>query len=130
MGICVSVAVYVSVCLSVCVSVCGQIDDEDKYVYIGTTSGDVIIINVAMQQLRGVLPPVKKRFNKGVKAIGQFKSGEFVVGAGDGVVCLCDPQFNRTAYVPGRIATADGGTVGQLPFTMLVSLPLGLAFAF
>ena len=79
---------------------CGQIDDADKYAYIGTTSGDVIIINIPMQKLRGTLPPVKKRFNMGVTAIGQFKSGEFVVGAGDGLVCLCDPLFNRTEYVP------------------------------
>jgi len=81
---------------SVSVCLCWQIDDEDKYVYIGTTTGDVIIINIAMQKLRGTLPPVKKRFNMGVTAICKFKSGEFVVGAGDGLVCLCDPLFNRT----------------------------------
>ena len=80
-------------------SVFVQIDDADKYLYIGTTSGDVIIVNIGMQKLRGTLPPVKKRFNMGVTAIGQFKSGEFVVGAGDGLVCLCDPLFNRTEYV-------------------------------
>jgi len=79
--------------------VCVEIDDKDKYAYIGTTTGDVIIINLHLQQLRGTLPPVKKRFNMGVTAIGQFKSGEFVVGAGDGLVCLCDPLFNRTPYV-------------------------------
>ena len=76
-----------------------QIDDVDKYLYVGTTSGDVIIINLLMRKLRGTLPPVKKRFNMGVTAIGQFKSGEFVVGAGDGLVCLCDPLFNRTESV-------------------------------
>jgi len=100
--------------MSVCV--CGQVDKEDKYVYIGTTSGDVVVINIAMQKLRGVLPPVKKRFNKGVKAIGQFKSGEFVVGAGDGVVCLCDPQFNRTAYVPRRGYGGGGHKWGNCLF--------------
>jgi len=77
-----------------------EIDNADKYLYVGTTSGDVIIVNIPMQKLRGTLPPVKKRFNMGVTAIGQFKSGEFIVGAGDGLVCLCDPQFNRTEYVP------------------------------
>ena len=66
---------------------------------MGTTSGDVIIVNLHMQKLRGTLPPVKKRFNMGVTAIGQFKSGEFVVGAGDGLICLCDPLFNRTEYL-------------------------------
>jgi len=79
-----------------CAFVNCKVDHEDKYLYIGTTTGDVIIINIAMQKLRGTLPPVKKRFNMGVTAIGQFKSGEFVVGAGDGLVCLCDPLFNRT----------------------------------
>jgi len=56
-----------------------------------------------MRKLRGTLPPAKKRFNMGVTAIGQFKSGEFVVGAGDGLVCLCDPLFNRTASVSARL---------------------------
>ena len=85
---------YVRVCACVC-----EIDPEDKYLYIGTTTGDVVIVNIAMKKLCGTLPPVKKRFNMGVTAIEQFKSGEFVVGAGDGVVCLCYPLFNRTTFV-------------------------------
>lgn len=82
-----------------CLHMLLQIDAEDKYAYIGTTTGDVIIVNVRLGKLRGTLPPVKRRFNQGVTAIGQFRSGEFVVGAGDGTVCLCDPLFNRTACV-------------------------------
>ena len=48
-----------------------------------------------------LLGPEKDRFSLGVTALALLKSGELVVGAGDGTVCLVKgaaDHFKRTKY--------------------------------
>ena len=75
---------------------CLQVDSDDKYFYGGTTSGDILVINMTTRKFRGIQPTEKRRYACGVSAIGHINSGFYIVGTGDGLVSACDPLFYRT----------------------------------
>lgn len=59
----------------------------EPFFFCGTTTGDIIGINMRTRffQVQG---PKKELFSLGVTALALLKSGDFLVGAGDGEVAL------------------------------------------
>ena len=64
-----------------------QVSDDDKFFFCGTTTGDILQINVHNQLLRHY-GPEKNKYSLGVVSMALVKTGEIVVGAGDGTVAL------------------------------------------
>lgn len=62
-------------------------DDKSKFFFCGTTTGDIIGVNISSNRFQ-FLGPEKKddKFKRGVKSMTLVKSGELLVGAGDGEV--------------------------------------------
>ena len=61
------------------------IDPEDEFVYCGSTSGDMVEINIE-RALYKRMAPWGKNFSLGVKTLGILPNGDFLVGAGDGTI--------------------------------------------
>ncbi|XP_065065504.1 cilia- and flagella-associated protein 52-like [Rhopilema esculentum] len=66
---------------------CIQVSDDDQFMYCGTTSGDILQINMRTKLLCHYGPP-KDKFSKGVLSLALLKSGEILIGAGDGTVAI------------------------------------------
>lgn len=62
-------------------------DDQSSFFFCGTTTGDIIGVNITSNRFQ-FLGPEKKddKFKRGVKSMTLVKSGELLVGAGDGEV--------------------------------------------
>ncbi|XP_051491178.1 cilia- and flagella-associated protein 52 [Apus apus] len=70
------------------VAACIKMADDDNYFYFGTTSGDILKINTNNKLMVGC-GPQKKLFGLGVTALTLLKTGDFIVGTGEGIVALC-----------------------------------------
>ncbi|NXG66461.1 CFA52 protein, partial [Hemiprocne comata] len=70
------------------VATCINMADDDTYFYFGTTSGDILKINTN-HKLMVCHGPQKKLFSLGVTALILLKTGDFIVGTGEGIVALC-----------------------------------------
>lgn len=60
---------------------------DDSFFYCGTTTGDIISVNVKTKLYQFDGPP-KDKFSLGVTALALLKTGEVLVGAGDGTVAV------------------------------------------
>ncbi|KAM4674142.1 cilia- and flagella-associated protein 52 [Amazona ochrocephala] len=67
---------------------CVKMADDDSYFYIGTSSGDVLKINTN-NKLMTDFGPRKKMFSLGVTTLVLLKTGNAIVGTGEGIVALC-----------------------------------------
>ncbi|KAM8842729.1 cilia- and flagella-associated protein 52 [Synchiropus picturatus] len=74
---------------------CIEISEDDQYIFCGTTTGDIMKINMNMRRLSGC-GPVKTKYNLGVSVIKILKSGDLIVGSGSGTVALCSGSNFRT----------------------------------
>uniref|UniRef100_A0A8C2ITY7 Cilia- and flagella-associated protein 52 n=1 Tax=Cyprinus carpio TaxID=7962 RepID=A0A8C2ITY7_CYPCA len=67
---------------------CLEIPNDDNYFYCGTTSGDILKVNLKTMLLNSC-GPVKQKFSKGVNTLKVLKTGDLLVGSGDGMLSLC-----------------------------------------
>ncbi|XP_042311141.1 cilia- and flagella-associated protein 52 isoform X2 [Sceloporus undulatus] len=67
---------------------CMMMMDDDKYFYIGTSTGDVLKINTE-STLMSDYGPAKEKFSLGVTALLLLKTGDLVIGTGTGIVAHC-----------------------------------------
>ncbi|KAG1940756.1 cilia- and flagella-associated protein [Pimephales promelas] len=67
---------------------CLEIPNDDNYLYCGTTSGDILKVNLKTRLLNSC-GPVKQKFSKGVNTLKVLKTGDILVGSGDGMLTLC-----------------------------------------
>ncbi|KAK2193733.1 hypothetical protein NP493_7g04021 [Ridgeia piscesae] len=77
---------------------CIQISEDDSFFYAGTTTGDIVYVNIPAYRFQAH-GPVKGRFSMGVTALKILKTGEILVGAGDGTVAIVngrEGKFKRT----------------------------------
>jgi len=77
-----------------------KVSPDDKFFYCGTTTGDILAINMVTNTFQ-LVGPEKDRFSQGVTSLAVLPSGEFVVGAGDGTICIVggiESRFKRTKY--------------------------------
>ncbi|KAG7242356.1 hypothetical protein INR49_023485 [Caranx melampygus] len=67
---------------------CLEISEDDKIIFCGTTSGDIMKINMKTGLLSDC-GPVKKKYSLGVNVLRILKSGDLLVGSGSGTFALC-----------------------------------------
>ncbi|KAF5908072.1 cilia- and flagella-associated protein 52, partial [Clarias magur] len=83
---------------------CIEIPEDDVFFYCGTTSGDILKVNLKSRLLNSC-GPVKHKFSKGVTALKMLKTGDVLVGSGDGTFSLC----SGTAFKTIKSVTLEGG---------------------
>ena len=66
---------------------CMEVTSDDKYVYCGTTSGDILAINMSSYNLQS-LSSEKERISLGVASLSLLIKGDLLIGGGDGTVCV------------------------------------------
>lgn len=66
---------------------CIEVDENDSFFYCGTTSGDILKINMKTQLLSN-FGPVKGKFSRGIADMKILKTGDILIGSGDGTVAL------------------------------------------
>ncbi|KAJ8404244.1 hypothetical protein AAFF_G00340170 [Aldrovandia affinis] len=67
---------------------CIEVSVDDSFFYCGTSSGDILKVNLKSKMLNSY-GPLKEKFCQGINALALLKSGELLVGSGDGVVSVC-----------------------------------------
>lgn len=75
---------------------CVLMNEDDTYLYCGTSSGDILGINTKTRLFQHI-GPVKGKFSLGVTAMAMLITGEVLVGAGDGTVSVVQgDKFKRS----------------------------------
>ena len=60
--------------------------------YCGTTTGDIMVINIKSCRLQGI-GPEKDRISRGITALAPLASnGDILVGGGDGTITMLKPS--------------------------------------
>ncbi|KAM8945316.1 cilia- and flagella-associated protein 52 [Pelodytes ibericus] len=73
--------------------------EDDSNFYCGTSTGDILKMNMKNKLLNSCAPQ-KDRFSLGVTALTILKTGEFLIGSGDGKLALCKgPSYKATKMV-------------------------------
>ncbi|XP_018617658.2 cilia- and flagella-associated protein 52 isoform X1 [Scleropages formosus] len=67
---------------------CIEVPEDDDFFYCGTSSGDILKVNLKTRLLNSCWP-VKQKFSKGVNVLKVLKTGDVLVGSGDGMCTLC-----------------------------------------
>ncbi|TNN55253.1 Cilia- and flagella-associated protein 52 [Liparis tanakae] len=67
---------------------CVQITENDEFIFCGTTSGDILKINLQTGFLSD-FGPDKEKFSMGVNVLRILKCGDLLVGSGSGTFVLC-----------------------------------------
>ncbi|XP_062852619.1 cilia- and flagella-associated protein 52 [Trichomycterus rosablanca] len=86
---------------------CIEIPEDDGFFYCGTTSGDVLKVNLKSQLLNS-FGPVKHKFSKGVSSLKVLKTGDLLVGSGDGAINLCSGtnfKVTKSVMVEGGVSS-------------------------
>lgn len=91
------------------------IDPDDKYMYVGTGSGDLLRVNLEVQMFKDS-GPRKKSFANGIRVVTLTHNGDVVVGAGDGTVALLrhhDLGIVRKAKFEGGVTSVALNKAGD-----------------
>lgn len=83
---------------------CIKVADDDQSFYCGTTSGDILEVKIKTRLFHHY-GPQKEKFSLGIQALQLLKSGDILIGAGDGTIALLKNQ----TYKKIRIANVEGG---------------------
>uniref|UniRef100_A0A7N6AUJ5 Cilia- and flagella-associated protein 52 n=1 Tax=Anabas testudineus TaxID=64144 RepID=A0A7N6AUJ5_ANATE len=73
----------------------GITDKDDRFIFCGTTSGDIMKINLKTGLLSDC-GPVKTKYSLGVNVLRMMKSGDLLVGSGSGTFTLCSSTTFKT----------------------------------
>ncbi|KAM9491549.1 LOW QUALITY PROTEIN: cilia- and flagella-associated protein 52 [Salvelinus alpinus] len=94
---------------------CIEIPDDDLFFYCGTTSGDILKVNLKTRLLNSC-GPRKQTFSKGVNTLKVLKSGDILVGSKVGLLTLCvevhnvlNVAFCHSSSNPHRKVELEGG---------------------
>ncbi|GLD64997.1 cilia- and flagella-associated protein 52 [Lates japonicus] len=74
---------------------CIEVAEDDQFILCGTTSGDIMKINLKTGLLSDC-GPVKTKYSLGVNVIRILKSGNLLVGSGSGTFTLCSKTNFKT----------------------------------
>jgi len=84
------------------------IDSEDKFIYAGTLSGDVVCINAETHLFRGI-GPRKKPFGCGVREMTLVDDATLLVACGDGTLAVVGTERlsvrRKMSEIKGRITS-------------------------
>lgn len=89
---------------------CIQVTEDDQFFYSGTTSGDILKVNIKTK-LFSHYGPMKEKFSKGILALQLMKTGDILVGAGDGTVAVVNlvSGDKGTTYKKTKMTKFEGG---------------------
>ncbi|ELU13570.1 hypothetical protein CAPTEDRAFT_218269 [Capitella teleta] len=96
---------------------CIEIDSDDSFFYCGTTTGDIIAVNMASKKFQAHGP--KELFSLGVTAVTLMQNKDLLIGTGDGTIAVVkgkDCNFKRTskkAKVEGSVTALAVRGVGH-----------------
>ncbi|XP_070684474.1 cilia- and flagella-associated protein 52 [Pempheris klunzingeri] len=74
---------------------CIEISEDDQFIFCGTTSGDIMKINLRMGLLSDC-GPVKSKYSLGVNVLRILSSGDLLVGSGSGTFTVCSKTNFKT----------------------------------
>ncbi|KAM4594295.1 cilia- and flagella-associated protein 52 [Fundulus diaphanus] len=74
---------------------CIEISEDDHFMFCGTTSGDIMKVNMKMKLLNHC-GPTKVKYNLGVNVLKLLDSGDLLVGSGSGTLALCCKKTFQT----------------------------------
>ncbi|KAJ8363474.1 hypothetical protein SKAU_G00123050 [Synaphobranchus kaupii] len=78
---------------------CIEITEDDSFFYCGTTTGDILKVNLNTKLLNSC-GPTKRKFSMGVNCLKVLKTGDVLVGTGKGTFSLCSgPNFKAIKQV-------------------------------
>ncbi|KAJ7390186.1 Cilia- and flagella-associated protein 52 [Desmophyllum pertusum] len=86
---------------------CIQMSNDDTHFYCGTTTGDILEINVKNKLMTDYGPKDSERLSLGVNAIRILMTGDVLVGAGDGTVAII--KIAKGKYKKTQSVKVDGG---------------------
>lgn len=90
---------------------CIQMTENDSHFYCGTTTGDVLEINMTTKLMTTYGPLASERLSLGVLAIRIPRKGEILVGSGDGTVAILKvvEKDDKRIIKKTQSVTVDGG---------------------
>ncbi|XP_068448325.1 cilia- and flagella-associated protein 52 [Clinocottus analis] len=74
---------------------CVQISEDNQFIFCGTTSGDIMKINLNTRLLSN-FGPTKEKYSMGVNVLRILKCGNLLVGSGSGTFALCSSTNFKT----------------------------------
>ncbi|XP_040187051.1 cilia- and flagella-associated protein 52 [Rana temporaria] len=78
---------------------CLVVAEDDSCFYCGTSTGDILKMNTKTKLLNSC-GPQKGRFTLGVTSLNLLKTGELLIGSGDGKLSLCkEPNYKAAKKV-------------------------------
>uniref|UniRef100_A0A8C4XH24 Cilia- and flagella-associated protein 52 n=1 Tax=Erpetoichthys calabaricus TaxID=27687 RepID=A0A8C4XH24_ERPCA len=95
------------------------VEDDDSFFYGGTSSGDVLKVNLKTKLLNSCAP-AKEKFSQGVTSLKLLKTGDILVGSGDGAVSLCKTanfKVIKQVHVEGGVTSISLRGQGHQFFT-------------
>uniref|UniRef100_A0A8C4XH28 Cilia- and flagella-associated protein 52 n=1 Tax=Erpetoichthys calabaricus TaxID=27687 RepID=A0A8C4XH28_ERPCA len=98
---------------------CLEVEDDDSFFYGGTSSGDVLKVNLKTKLLNSCAP-AKEKFSQGVTSLKLLKTGDILVGSGDGAVSLCKTanfKVIKQVHVEGGVTSISLRGQGHQFFT-------------
>jgi hypothetical protein len=67
---------------------CIEVTQDDQYAYCGTTTGDVLAINMTSHNLNSLSSEKERCGGRGVTCLSLLKTGDLIVGGGDGQLAV------------------------------------------
>ncbi|XP_065900088.1 cilia- and flagella-associated protein 52-like [Dysidea avara] len=86
---------------------CVQMTEDDQYMYCGTTSGDVLQINISTKLFRD-FGPQKQKFSQGVTTLKLLSTGDMLLATGNGSVAVVTCKGFKTiksSKVSGKVTS-------------------------
>uniref|UniRef100_A0A1I8H039 Cilia- and flagella-associated protein 52 n=3 Tax=Macrostomum lignano TaxID=282301 RepID=A0A1I8H039_9PLAT len=76
---------------------CLALTSDDRTLFCGTTTGDVLGINMESRLFQSI-GPEKEKFSLGVTALALLETGDFLIGAGNGMVQIMRASEQTTQH--------------------------------
>jgi len=86
---------------------CITIDSKDELAYLGTRTGDIIEIDLQRSLFKRI-GPAKRLFSLGINVINLLRTGDLIIGAGDGTIARIgskDMLIKSEAQVMGAVTS-------------------------
>lgn len=84
---------------------CIEMCDDGEHMYCGTTSGDVMLVNINTCLLKQ-FGPQKDKYSQGIAVLKLLPSGDLIIGTGEGTVAAIRGKTYKRFKPPGHVEGA------------------------